>query len=142
MIMNSINIWAVLVCAVLSMVLGFIWYGPLFGKKWLEICEADKLDLERRAEMMKGVWKLYLTQFLLTLLQLYVLSWYIGTVGSLSSPLHTALSIWLAFIVPTVAGSAMWNNDSAKVSWAKFLIQGGYQLVLFVMSGFILGLWV
>ena len=43
--------------------------------------------------------------------------------------------------MPTVAGAAMWNNDSAKISWARFMIQAGYQLVLFVMFGLILGAW-
>jgi hypothetical protein len=138
---NSINVWAVLVSGVLSMVLGFIWYGPLFGKKWMEICGVDKLDMERRAEMMKGVWKLYITQFLLTLFQVWVLAWYVQTISALSSPVHTAFSMWIAFVMPTVAGSAMWNNDSGKVSWARFLIQTGFQLVLFIMVGFILGMW-
>jgi len=27
-----INIWAILACGVASLVIGFIWYGPLFGK--------------------------------------------------------------------------------------------------------------
>lgn len=135
-----INYWAVLVCAVLSMVLGYIWYGPLFGKKWLEIVGANTMDMERRAEMMKGVWKLYITQFLLTLFQVYVLAYYVAGWFEVSGVENT-LWIWAAFIVPTVAGASMWNNDSAKVSWARFLIQGGYQLVLFVMFGLVLGSW-
>lgn len=136
----EINIWAVLVCGVLSMVIGAIWYGPMFGKKWMEIVGADSTDLEKRKEMMKGVWKLYLTQFVLTLFQVLVLAHLIAdtvTVGGL----ERSLWIWAAFIIPTIAGSAMWNNDSAKISWARFLIQGGYQLVLFVIFGLILTMW-
>jgi hypothetical protein len=73
----EINYLAVVVCAVLSLVVGGIWYGPIFGKKWLEVTGADKIDLERRKEMMAGVWKLYLTQFVLSLFQVYVLAYYI-----------------------------------------------------------------
>ena len=123
------------------MVLGFVWYGPLFGKKWMSITGADKVDMERRKEMMKGVWKLYLTQFVLALFEAYVLLWYITSLGGVSSGVHTAFSIWTAFIIPTLAASCMWNNESGKVSWARFLIQGGYQLVLFVIFGLILGMW-
>jgi len=137
----EINIWAVLVCAVLSMVVGSIWYGPLFGKKWIEITGADMSDLEKRKEMMKGVWKLYLTQFILTLFQVYVLAYFIKGWAEVSG-VTNALWIWAAFIMPTVAGASMWNNDSAKISWARFLIQGGYQLILFIMFGLILGLWI
>ncbi len=139
--MLQINYVAVLVCGVLAMVLGAIWYGPLFGKKWMEIVGTNAIDIERRKEMMKGVWKLYLAQFVLTLFQLCVLAWYIGTLEMLSSGVHTAFSIWLAFVIPTIAASSMWNNDRAKVSWARFLIQAGYQLVTFVTFGLILGFW-
>ncbi len=37
--MNTIevNYLAIIVGAVFSMILGAIWYGPIFGKKWMEI---------------------------------------------------------------------------------------------------------
>lgn len=31
---TNVNVWAVLVSGVLSMVMGGLWYGPLFGKAW------------------------------------------------------------------------------------------------------------
>lgn len=127
----------ILLCAVLAMVIGAIWYGPLFGKKWLEVICADKVDLERRKEMMKGVWKLYLTQFILTIFQVYVLAYYIAGWKE-ASGVENALWIWAAFVVPVIAGTAMWNNDNAKISWARFLIQSGYQLVLFIIFGLLL----
>jgi hypothetical protein len=71
----------------------------------------------------------------------WVLAWYIGTLSGVSSGVHTAFSVWIAFVMPTVAAASMWNNDSGKVSWARFLIQAGYQLVLFILVGFILGIW-
>ena len=135
-----INYWAVLVCAVLAMALGFLWYGPLFGKKWMNIVGVGPADLAARQKMQQNVWKLYVAQFLLVLFQVWVLAYYI--VGwQEASGLVNALWIWAAFIMPTVAGAAMWNNDSAKISWARFMIQAGYQLVLFVMFGLILGAW-
>mgnify|MGYP001608100183 FL=1 len=67
------NYWAVLISSVFAIVLGAIWYGPLFGKKWLEVTGMDKVDMARRQEMMKNVWKLYITQFLLCLFQVLVL---------------------------------------------------------------------
>src|SRR4051812_25813345 len=30
-----INYWAILVSMVISILLGFLWYGPLFGKQWM-----------------------------------------------------------------------------------------------------------
>jgi hypothetical protein len=138
--MLEINLWAVLVCAVLSMVLGSLWYGPMFGKKWMEIVGATDMDMEARKKMQKNAVKLYVIQFLLTLFQVGVLAYFItNTVGV--GKLDGSLWIWVAFVMPTVAGASMWNNDSRKISWARFLIQGGYQLLLFVMFGLVIQFW-
>lgn len=136
----TINYLAILVCAILSMVVGGIWYGPLFGKKWMEIIGATAMDLERRKEMQKAAGPLYAIQFLLTIFQLWVLAYYIGTWTNMAGIVN-ALWMWAGFVVPTIAGTCMWNNDSKKVSWTRFLIQAGYQLVMFAIFGTILGNW-
>ena len=124
------------------MALGAVWYGPMFGKKWREIICADELDMARREEMMKGVWKLYLTNFILVLFQAYVLAYAINaTAMDVEGGVQIALWVWAAFIMPTIAAGSMWNNDSAKISWARFLIQSGYQVVLFIVFGLILSIW-
>src|SRR5262245_56882131 len=33
--MIPVNYWAVLVAALFTIVLGFLWYGPLLGKPWM-----------------------------------------------------------------------------------------------------------
>ena len=136
----EINYYAVVVCGVLSMVLGFVWYGPLFGKKWMEVVGVRQDDVEARKKMQKGAGPLYALQFLLTLFQIYVLAHFISQLGSIPG-LEVSLWIWAAFITPTLAGSAMWNNDSRRISWARFLIQGGYQLIAFVLFALILSSW-
>ena len=34
---SLLNIWAVLGSMVASIVFGFLWYGPLFGKPWMRL---------------------------------------------------------------------------------------------------------
>lgn len=136
----QINYLAVLVCAVLSMVIGAIWYGPLFGKKWMEIVGATSMDKEARKKMQKQAAPLYAIQFILSLFQVYVLAYYIAGWKD-ASGLENSLWIWAAFIMPIVAGGAMWNNDSKKIAWARFLIQASYQLILFAVFGLVLGMW-
>lgn len=137
---TTINYFAILVCAVLSLVVGAIWYGPLFGKAWARVVGADQYDLERRKEMQKKAMPLYFIQFVLVLFQVLVLAHLIADTQTVSG-LSRSLWIWGAFIVPTIAGTAMWNNDSSKISWARFLIQSGYQLVIFFIFGLILTFW-
>lgn len=136
----DINYLAVVVCAVLAMVVGYLWYGKIFGKKWVEIIGATATDLEERKKMQKVASPLYVVQFVLALFQLFVLAYYIQGWKE-ASGVENALWIWAAFIIPTVAASAMWNNDSKKIAWARFLIQGGYYLVLFIIFGLVLGNW-
>ncbi|MFA6601475.1 MAG: DUF1761 domain-containing protein [Candidatus Paceibacterota bacterium] len=135
-----INYLAVIVCSVLSLVVGAIWYGPLFGKTWLAVIGADAALVEKRNEMQKSTRLLYLVQFLLSLFQIWILAYYIAGWQTASGVVN-ALWIWAAFIMPTIAGASMWNLDPTKVKWARFLIQSGYQLVMLVIYGLILGLW-
>lgn len=136
----EINYLAIIVASALAMVVGGLWYGPLFGKKWMEVIGATELDKKQREEMQKGAMKLYFIQFVLTLFQVLVLAHLINntvTVGGLVR----SLWIWAAFVIPTLAGTAMWNNDPARIAWTRFLIQSGYQLVIFTIFGIILQMW-
>lgn len=135
----EINYLAILVCGILSMVVGFIWYGPIFGEKWLAIIGASADDLEKRKEMQKKAGPLYGIQLILALFQIFVLARFIAS-GE-SAGIITALWIWAAFVIPTLAGSSMWNNEDRRISISRFLIQGGYQLVMFVIYSLVLSLW-
>jgi len=90
--------------------------------------------------MQKRAGPLYIVQFLLSFFQAYVLAHYIAAWQD-ASGVENALWIWAAFIIPTVAAGAMWNSDSSRVSWARFWIQAGYYLILFVLFGLILSMW-
>ena len=134
-----LNYWAILVCGVFAMVLGAIWYGPIFGKTWMRIIGAIEMDEAKRKEMQKKAMPLYLLQFVLVLGQLYVLSHLTGGSGFIG--MKSALWIWAGFVMPTIAGACMWTNDSRSTAWTRFMIQAGYQLVCFLAFGYILGAW-
>lgn len=136
----DINLYAVLGCVVVAMALGFVWYGPLFGKKWMEIIGATALDEVRRKEMQKKAAPLYAITAVLTFFQAYVLALYIKGIEDIGG-IENSLWIFAAFVVPTIAAGAMWNNDEGKVKWARFLIQAGYYFILFIVFGYILSRW-
>jgi hypothetical protein len=136
----GINYLAIVIAAILAMVIGAIWYGPLFGKTWLKVIGADINDLEQRKKMQKSAGPLYAVQFILTLFQVLVLAHLIADTTTVNG-LERSLWIWAAFVMPVIAGTAMWNNDSKKISWARFLIQSGYQLTIFIVFGLLLTYW-
>jgi hypothetical protein len=35
----------------------------------------------------------------------------------------------------------MWTNEAVRLKRARFLIQGGYQLVMFIVFGLLLQFW-
>ena len=135
-----VNYWAIASGAVLSMVIGAIWYGPLFGKKWMEIVGVNPEDSEARKKMQKSAGPLYAVQFLLTLFQVFILAHLVADT-KIAGGLERSLWIWAAFVIPTLAGAVMWTNEIRKLKWARLLIQGGYQLVLFTMFGLLLQFW-
>ena len=136
----EVNLLAVLTCGVFSMILGFIWFGPLFGKQWMKVIGADKNTDSQNKAIQKTMGPIYAISFVLALFQAYVLAQYINGWQE-ASGLENALWIWAAFIIPTVAGGSMWNNDSPKVIGTRFMILGGYYLILLAVFGLILGTW-
>ena len=136
----QINYIAVVACAILSMVMGFLWYGPIFGKKWMELSGIKMKSPEDKEKMEKSAGTLYAVQFLLSLFQVYVLAYLISCWPG-ASGVKLGLFLWAGFIMTTVAGSCMWNGDMPRVAWNKFLIQAIYQLIMFVLFGLILTSW-
>jgi hypothetical protein len=43
----EINYLAILASGIIMMVLGYLWYGPLFGKPWMKLAGITKSDMEK-----------------------------------------------------------------------------------------------
>jgi len=51
----GVNLWAVLVSALATMVVGFLWYSPwLFARPWMVLMGLDPDDKAKIAEMQKS----------------------------------------------------------------------------------------
>ena len=120
------------------MVLGFVWYGPLFGKTWMRLIGAKPLSQAEMEKMQKKMIPVYALQFCLVLLQVLLLSSLVGPKVSMS--VASAGLIWLGFVMPTIASICMWNNESRKNAWTRFALQAGYQLSSCIGFGIILAL--
>lgn len=140
--MVPVNYFAILLCAVWAMIVGSIWYGPLFGKPWMKMMGFDKKSMKgvSSAEMSK----LYIVQLVGSLLMAFVLShalvfssMYLGTSG-VSAGIQTGFWNWLGFVAPVTVGSVLWEGKPWKL-W--FLNSGNYLATLLGM-GVILALWV
>ncbi len=53
--MHNLNLWAILVAAISTMVVGFLWYSPLlFAKAWMKEMGYDPNDKAKTEEMKKS----------------------------------------------------------------------------------------
>ncbi len=138
----EINYVAVLVCGIASMVVGFVWYGPLFGKAYMQIMGADTMTPQQKESMKKNMWGMYLIQFILSLITAGVLAVHIANWADAStSTLAIAICSWFGFVMTTNAGAALWSGKPKNVAWKMFLISSGAHLVTFIVLGLILSVW-
>ncbi len=134
----EINLLAVLACAVASMVLGTVWYGVLFSKQWEEIIGVKGMTPEKRAQMQKKAMPLYGVAFVLALFQAVLFNQVVTPASDTLLSVYLAVLVWLALVVPVLAGNSMWTNDSRRIAWMRFGIQSGYYLVFFILFALIL----
>lgn len=140
----EVHFLPILVCAIISLILGSLWYGPIFGKTWMRLMKVDEdcmSDPIKRKAAQKQAMPLYILQFVLSLVQIWVLANFIVS-GSTSSGIVTSIWIFIGFILPMAAQGSMWNNDTKKDNWTRFFIVAGFNLVLFILLGIILSRWI
>jgi hypothetical protein len=136
----GINPWAVLVCAVATMVIGFLWYSPiLFANPWMRLMGFDPNDKAKIAEMQKSAGKMYALSFVASIASAAVLAKIIdiSTVNSVPYGMKIGFAVWLGFVTTVQLTGALFGKQPAKL----YLINTGYQLVCFLAMGAILGVW-
>lgn len=136
-----VNYLAVLVAAVVNMVLGFLWFGPVFGKQWIKMMNFTQADIEKAKS--KGMNKEYALATLGSLVMAYVLSHalvfastYTQTSG-VSAGVMVGFWNWLGFIAPVTLSSVLWEGKS----WKLWGLTNAYYVVALIVMGVILAVW-
>lgn len=139
--MVSINYLAVVVVAIINMVLGWLWYGPLFGQMWTKMMGFSKEHID--AARAKGMGGSYAIMAIGSLLMSWVLATFIGSaeahyeIWTASYGVHIALYLWLGLIVPATISSVAFEGKS----WKLWFLNVGYYLVALCIMGGILAVW-
>jgi len=136
----GVNLWSVLVAAVATMILGFLWYSPLlFAKPWTVAMGYDPNDKAKMEEMRKGAGKLYGITFVASLLSAFVLAKIIDvtTVNAALYGMKIGFAVWLGFVTTVQLTSTLFKKRPIKL----YLIDTGYQLVCYLVMGAILARW-
>ncbi len=136
----GVNLWAVLVSAVATMVVGFLWYSPvLFANAWMKLMGYDPNDKTKIAEMQKSAGPSYFMSLIASVLAAFVLGKLITVAGFSMAVdgLKIGLVVWLGFVTTVQFTNALFSRQPFKL----YMINTGYQLVCYAVMGAILGAW-
>lgn len=137
---SSINWLAVVVCVVVSMISGSLWYNPktLFPMWWQVVGNGREQPGMSNMGMTWGL------TILSSFVQAVAMAFMVKAMGSLmpggvtlASGASTGFMLWLGFIAPTYLVNKLFAGHGLKI-WA---IEVGNHLVNFVLFGAILGAW-
>jgi hypothetical protein len=140
--MVPVNYWAVVASAIVMMILGALWYGPLFGKEWMRLMGmkgSDKMDDKMKQAMMRSYGLMALgalaMSFVLAHAVIYAES-YLGTSG-IWGGVQAGFWNWLGFVAPVTLGTVLWEGKP----WKLWFINVGYYFVGLPVIGVLLSIW-
>src|SRR3989338_1956537 len=141
MITPTINYFAVIAAVIANQVLGFTWYGPLFGKLWRGLSGiSEKQVAEQKKKVMKSMGPTFAIAALGSFVMAYVLAHFVDYVEAttIRGAVSLAFWLWLGFIATILLGSVLWEGKS----WKLFALNATYYLVTLSVMASILAVWV
>lgn len=138
---GSVNLISVLVAAVVSFLLGWLWYSPvLFGNMWVKLNKFSKTHMNAaKKKGMKGMWSQMLLSFIGSMVMIYVLAILLINVGAttVGTAVSAAFMVWLGFFAVPMLNMVLWEGKP----FVLYSIAVGHHLVVLVISAVILVLW-
>lgn len=134
----SVNILSVIVAAFANFILGFLWYGPLFGKTWIKLMKFSEKEMNEAKK--KGMAKQLVVSFISSLVMAYILAYFIQVLFyvELTAIIFLAFLIWLGFIATMTLSSVLWEGKSLRL----YVLNNSYNLISLILMALILRLWV
>jgi len=131
------NYLAVIVAEIVGMVLGMLWYGPVFGKKWIALMGWTDEQMARMKE--QGMAKAYILNFITTLVMTWVLAGFVSLAGAGTFAEGSVVGfwLWLGFVAMIMYGSVLWEGRKTQL----YFLNISFWLVNFLILGGILAVW-
>ncbi len=140
-----INYLAICVSVFVMLVVGFLWFGPLFSKPWAKHMGMEDMEPPDGATMAKSMVLFALGNFLIVFTLAHAQGvWRAGAWGL--SPdvsnnylaLNSAGFTWLGFFLPNQISRVAWEGKK----WGLVAINAGFDLVRLLIFAFVLAYWV
>ena len=129
---SQLNIIAIFIASISRFVLGGLWYGPVFGKAWMQ----ETGITEEKAKESNMIRTFSLT-FLASLVIAINLAFFLGAESSLQSGVFYGFLVGFAWVAMSMGTNDLFEQRSFKL----FAINAGYHVIAFIIMGAILGAW-
>ena len=133
-VISNINFPAVLVAALTAFFIGWLWYGPLFGKKWMELNGFSKENMQHGGLSLPVI---MLINYVATALAALSLAMFLGAEADAIFGIFAGLMIAVFWIATSRLNDVLYERKPIGLFW----INVGYNVVIYVVMGAILGAW-
>lgn len=131
--LNDINWSAVITATVAAFLLGGLWYSKkLFGSRWMQ-----EIGLTEESINQSSMARTFGTTFVLQFIAATALAVFIGADSNWLSGLQSGAMIGLLWIATAYGTTYLFEQRS----FCLFMINAGYNVLLFAIMGLILGAW-
>jgi hypothetical protein len=131
----TINWLAVVAASLVGFVVGFLWYGPLFGDAWMRSIGLDPAVAKNAPK--PGMARIFGISFVLQFIMAVCLAFFLGNDVTAGTGLLYGFLTGLPWVAFAIAINALYEQRSA----AYIFINGSYWTVTFSLMGLILGAW-
>lgn len=131
--MLDVNYLAILVAGLVPMIVGALWYGPLFGKRWLDLMETTEEEIARDFNPFTT----YGVSFLLALATAFGLAVLLDGFSGVHHGVHAALVALIAFVLPVGYQTVAFEKRKTGL----FGLNLGFNLVAILGQAILLSVW-
>ncbi len=132
----AVNFLAIIVSALAYMIMGFLWYGPLFGKQWMALHGWTPEQMRQESGTSPII---YSVPLIAALIASYILALFISAtnMGTVTGGIMVGLLAGIGFTAPFWASNVLFE----RTAWPLFFINVSYPLAWLIIGGAILGAW-
>jgi len=132
-----VNYWAVIIAAVVSFFVSWIWYGPLFGNMWMRLSGYTKKNMTK--DQKKGMGGKMVTALIAQLAMAFVVAVLISSIGisEITDVIFFAFLLWLGLIASIMIGSVLWDGKPMALFWLNSV----HWLVIIEIMALIVSSW-
>lgn len=128
----GLNWWAILVATASAFALGYVWYGPVFGKAWLAALGKTEDEIQPSATP-------FIVSFVAALATCIVVAALMGGLGM--TGIANGAVLGLVTGVGFIAASMASDTAFCGWGWKLWAIQAGYRVAYSIIMGAIIGAW-